>query len=80
MKSRDGFEVVNELMRDEVNRRAVLKALGWSAAGLAAGSMPLGLPSLAHAQKPKYGGTIKIGSFSNIDTLDAHNTTSIVAC
>ncbi len=80
MKSRDGFEVVNELMRDEVNRRAVLKALGWSAAGLAAGSMPLGLPSLAHAQKPKSGGTIKIGSFSNIDTLDAHNTTSIVAC
>jgi peptide/nickel transport system substrate-binding protein len=75
MKSRDGFEVVNELMRDEVNRRAVLRALGWSAAGAA-----LGWPSLAHAQTPKYGGTIKIGSFSNIDTLDAHNTTSIVAC
>jgi len=80
MKSRDGFEVVNELMREEVNRRAVLKALGWSAAGVAVGSLPLGLPSLAHAQKPKYGGTIKIGSFTNIDTLDAHNTTSIVAC
>jgi peptide/nickel transport system substrate-binding protein len=79
MKSRDGFEVVNELMREEVNRRAVLKALGWSAAGLA-GSLPLGLPSLAHAQTPKPGGTIRIGSFSNIDTLDAHNTTSIVAC
>jgi peptide/nickel transport system substrate-binding protein len=80
MKSRDGFEVVNELMREEVNRRAVLGALGWSAAGLAAASVPIGLPSLAHAQKPKHGGTIKIGSFSNIDTLDAHNTTSIVAC
>jgi peptide/nickel transport system substrate-binding protein len=79
MKSRDGFEVVNELMRDDVNRRAVLKALGWSAAGLAAG-VPLGRPSLAYAQKPKSGGTIKIGAFSNIDTLDAHNTTSIVAC
>lgn len=78
MKSRDGFEVVNELLREEVNRRDVLKALGWSAAGLA--SSALALPSLAHAQKPKYGGTIRIGSFSNIDTLDAHNTTSIVAC
>jgi peptide/nickel transport system substrate-binding protein len=75
MKSRDGFEVVNELMREDVNRRAVLKALGWSAA--VAG---VGLPSLAHAQKPKAGGTIRIGAFSNIDTLDAHNTTSIVAC
>ncbi len=80
MRSRDGFEVVNTLLREEVNRRAVLKALGWSAAGLAAGGAPLGLPSLAHAQTPKYGGVIRIGSFSNIDTLDAHNTTSIVAC
>jgi peptide/nickel transport system substrate-binding protein len=77
MKSRDGFEVVNALMRQDVNRRAVLKALGW--AGLA-GTGPLTLPSLARAQKPKYGGEIKIGSFTNIDTLDAHNTTSIVAC
>jgi peptide/nickel transport system substrate-binding protein len=79
MKSRDGFEVVNELLREEVNRRQVLQALGWSGVALA-GAVPLGLPSLAHAQKPKPGGTIKIGSFSNIDTLDAHNTTSIVAC
>jgi peptide/nickel transport system substrate-binding protein len=79
MKSRDGFEVVNELMREEVNRRAVLKALGWSAVGLA-GAGPLAGPSFAQAPKPKYGGTIKIGSFGNIDTLDAHNTTSIVAC
>ncbi|HVQ77428.1 MAG TPA: ABC transporter substrate-binding protein [Candidatus Binatia bacterium] len=67
-------------MREEVNRRAVLRALGWSAAAGMAGGLPLGLPSLAHAQKPKRGGTIRIGSFSNIDTLDAHNTTSIVAC
>jgi peptide/nickel transport system substrate-binding protein len=80
MKSRDGFEVVNELLREDVNRRAVLKALGWSAAGLAGGGLALARPAPAHAQKPKYGGTIKIGSFSNIDTLDAHNTTSIVAC
>ncbi len=79
MKSRDGFEVVNELLREDVNRREALQALGWSAVGLA-GAAPLILPSLAHAQKPKSGGTIKIGSFSNIDTLDAHNTTSIVAC
>jgi len=77
MKSQDGFQVVNELMRQDVNRRAVLKALGW--AGLA-GAGALAGPSLAQAQKPKYGGQIKIGSFSNIDTLDAHNTTSIVAC
>jgi peptide/nickel transport system substrate-binding protein len=77
MKSRDGFEVVNELMREEVNRRVVLKLLGASAVGLA-GGLPLARPALA--QKPKYGGTIKIGSFGNIDTLDAHNTTSIVAC
>jgi peptide/nickel transport system substrate-binding protein len=80
MKSRDGFEVVNELLKEDVHRRQVLKALGWSAAGLAAGGLPMARPSLAEAQKPKSGGTIKIGSFSNIDTLDAHNTTSIVAC
>ncbi|MBI2217920.1 MAG: ABC transporter substrate-binding protein [Candidatus Rokubacteria bacterium] len=79
MKSRDGFEVVNELMRDDVNRRTVLKALGWSAAGAGFG-LPLAVPDRAHAQAPKRGGTIRIGSFSNIDTLDAHNTTSIVAC
>jgi peptide/nickel transport system substrate-binding protein len=79
MRSRDGFEVVRELLRDEVNRREALRLLGWSGVVLA-GAAPLGLPSLAHAQKPRTGGTIKIGSFSNIDTLDAHNTTSIVAC
>ena len=79
MKSRDGFEVVNELLREEVNRRTVLKALGWSAVGLA-GAAPLGLPSLAQAQKARPGGTIKIGIAGNIDTLDAHNTTSIFAC
>jgi peptide/nickel transport system substrate-binding protein len=77
MKSRDGFEVVNELLREDVNRRAALKLLGASAMGLAGG---LTLAAPAQAQKPRYGGTIRIGSFSNIDTLDAHNTTSIVAC
>jgi peptide/nickel transport system substrate-binding protein len=79
MKSRDGFEVVNELLREEVNRRAVLRALGWSAVGLA-GAGPLAVPSLALAQKVKTGGTITIGIAGNIDTLDAHNTTSIFAC
>jgi peptide/nickel transport system substrate-binding protein len=70
---------VNDLLHDDVNRRAVLKALGWSAVGMA-GALPLGMPSGASAQPPKRGGTIRVGSFSNIDTLDAHNTTSIVAC
>ena len=79
MKSRDGFEVVNGLLRDEVTRRSVLRGLGSAAVGLA-GALPLGLPDVAHAQKPKYGGTIKIGLFENIDTLDAHNTTFITAC
>jgi peptide/nickel transport system substrate-binding protein len=79
MKSRDGFEVVRELLREGVNRREALRMLGWSGMALA-GAAPLGLPSLAHAQQPKPGGTIKIGSFSNIDTLDPHKTTSIVAC
>ncbi|HEY7518583.1 MAG TPA: ABC transporter substrate-binding protein [Methylomirabilota bacterium] len=79
MKSRDGFEVVNEMLREDVHRRQVLKALGWSAVGLA-GALPLGMPGVAGAQKPKSGGTIKIGSFQNIDTLDAHQTTFITAC
>jgi peptide/nickel transport system substrate-binding protein len=79
MKSRDGFEVVNGMLREDVHRRQVLKALGWSAVGLA-GALPLGLPGVAGAQKPKYGGTIKIGSFQNIDTLDPHQTTFITAC
>jgi peptide/nickel transport system substrate-binding protein len=79
MKSRDGFELVNEMLREDVHRRQVLKALGWSAAGLA-GALPLGMPGVASAQKPKYGGTIKLGSFQNIDTLDPHQTTFITAC
>jgi peptide/nickel transport system substrate-binding protein len=77
MTSRDGFEVVNAMLREGVNRRQVLKALGWSAL---AGAVPLGTPGVAAAQKPKYGGTIKIGSFQNIDTLDPHQTTFITAC
>ncbi len=80
MKSRDGFEVVNALLREEVNRRGVLRALGWSAAGLAAGGMSLGRPGLAQAQAPKRGGVIKVAVPLNIDTLDPHNTTFIVAC
>ncbi|HSB41122.1 MAG TPA: ABC transporter substrate-binding protein [Methylomirabilota bacterium] len=84
MKSRDGFEEVNRELRagewvhDPVSRRAMLQALGLTAAGLAAG-LPLA-PGVAHGQTPKRGGTIKIGSFQNIDTLDAHNTTFITAC
>ena len=85
MKSRDGFEEVNRELRegawldDAVSRRAMLQALGLTAAGLAAG-LPLSMPGVAHGQTPKRGGTIKIGSFQNIDTLDAHNTTFITAC
>jgi peptide/nickel transport system substrate-binding protein len=85
MKSRDGFEEVNRELRegawqdDPVSRRAVLQALGLTAAGLAAG-LPLGMPGAAHGQTPKRGGTIKIALPANIDTLDAHNTTFIVAC
>jgi peptide/nickel transport system substrate-binding protein len=77
MKSRDGFEVVNGMLREDVHRRQVLKAIGWSALGAA---LPLGMPGPASAQKPKYGGTIKLGSFQNIDTLDPHQTTFITAC
>ena len=69
MTSRDGFEVVNAMLREDIHRRQVLKALGWSAL---AGALPLGVPGTASAQKPKHGGTIKIGSFQNIDTLDPH--------
>jgi peptide/nickel transport system substrate-binding protein len=65
------------MLREHVHRRQVLKALGWSAVGAA---LPLGMPGMASAQKPKYGGTIKIGSFQNIDTLDPHQTTFITAC
>jgi peptide/nickel transport system substrate-binding protein len=85
MKSRDGFEEVNRELRegawrdDPVSRRAMLQAMGLTAAGLAAG-LPLGMPGVAHGQTPKRGGTVKIGSFQNIDTLDAHNTTFITAC
>jgi peptide/nickel transport system substrate-binding protein len=73
MKSRDGFEVV----RDLVTRRRALGMLGWSTVGLAG---VLGMPDPARAQPPRRGGTIKIGISQNIDTLDAHNTTFITAC
>ena len=84
MKSRDGFEEVNRELRegawveDSVTRRAVLQTLGMGALGLA--GLSAGRPGLAEAQAVKRGGTIKIGSFQNIDTLDAHNTTFITAC
>jgi peptide/nickel transport system substrate-binding protein len=78
--SRDGFEVVNSLLRVDETRRAFLKTLGWSAAALAASQVvPCGSVPLAFAQQPKRGGTIKIGIFTNIDTLDPHNTTNIAA-
>jgi peptide/nickel transport system substrate-binding protein len=80
LKSRDGFEVVNDLLREDPTRREVLRLLGWSAAGLAGGAVPLGRPGLARAQAPRRGGEIKVGIFQNIDTLDAHNTTFITAC
>ena len=62
--------------------RPLLRALGGRRSASAGAGSPAaaGLPGLAQAQKPKSGGTIKIGSVPNIDTLDAHNTTSIVAC
>ena len=79
-KSRDGFAVVNAQLQMETTRRSVLKALGMSAAGLAAWhAAPLSTVPLALAQQAKRGGMIKIGSYTNIDTLDPHNTTSIVA-
>ncbi len=78
MKSRDGFEVVNALLREEVNRRAALRAMGFTALGAA--GLSLGAPAPGLAQTPKRGGTIKVGIFQNIDTLDAHNTTFITAC
>jgi peptide/nickel transport system substrate-binding protein len=80
LKSRDGFAVVNGLLRTEATRRSVLKVLGASTVGLAAWqAMPFNPVPLALAQQPKRGGTIKIGSWQNIDTLDPHNTTNIVA-
>lgn len=80
LKSQDGFEAVNNMLRSEATRRSFLKMLAWSGAGVAAlQALPLSIVPPAHAQKPKRGGMIKIGSFANIDTLDPHNTTIIVA-
>ena len=85
MKSRDGFEEVNRELRegawleDAVSRRAMLKALGLTAAGVAAGLAPT-MPSLAHAQAAKRGGQIKIGIFQNIDTLTPAACGSGTAC
>ena len=79
-QSRDGFAVVNEQLRATISRRTLLKTLVGAGAGLAAlHAMPFGIVPLVYAQQPRRGGTIKIGSFTNIDTLDPHNTTSIAA-
>ena len=56
MKSRDGFEEVNRELRegawrdDPLTRRAMLQALGVTAAGLT--GLTAGLPGLAQAQTP----------------------------
>ena len=78
--SRDGFAVVNSLLRADTNRRSLLRGVIGSGAGVLALQLrPWSLVAPAYAQQPKRGGTIKIGSWTNIDTLDPHNTTSIVA-
>jgi peptide/nickel transport system substrate-binding protein len=74
-KSRNGFEVVNAWLRAEPTRRSFLKTCGATLAGLSAWQT---LPA-ALAQQPRRGGSMKIGIFTNIDTLDPHNTTSIAA-
>ena len=79
-RSRDGFAVVNSLLRTDANRRSFLQVLGWCGAGLAAWhALPGRAVPLAYAQPPKRGGTIKLGIGENIDTLDPHNTTIITA-
>lgn len=78
--SRDGFAVVNSLLRADTSRRSLLRGVIGSGAGVMAFQLrPWSLVAPAYAQQPKRGGTIKIGSWTNIDTLDPHNTTSIVA-
>lgn len=78
--SRDGFAVVNSLLRADTSRRSLLRGIVWSGAAMTALQLrPWSRVAPAYAQQPKRGGTIKIGSWINIDTLDPHNTTSIVA-
>jgi peptide/nickel transport system substrate-binding protein len=78
--SRDGFAVVNSLLRADTSRRSLLRGMVWSGAATTALQLrPWSLVAPAYAQQPKRGRTIKIGSWTNIDTLDPHNTTSIVA-
>ena len=61
--SRDGFEVVNSLLRADTNRRAFLKTLSvCRPAWLALQLRPWSLSTGGFAQQPKRGGTIKIGS------------------
>src|SRR5919109_571828 len=80
MHSRDGFEVVNRILTDEVCRRAFLRRLAWTGAGVAAlGALDLARIPAAFGQQARRGGTIKLGIGENIDTLDPHNTTIITA-
>jgi peptide/nickel transport system substrate-binding protein len=80
MHSRDGFEVVNRILTDEVCRRAFLRRLAWTGAGVAAlGALDLARIPAAFGQQARRGGTIKLGIGENIDTLDPHQTTIITA-
>ena len=62
MKSRDGFEVVRELLREDVNRREVLRLLGWSGVALA-GALRWACPRSPTPRSRSAAGRIKIGSF-----------------
>ena len=80
MRSRDGFSVVNQMLQEEVTRRALLQRLGWAGAGVAAAStLSMAQVRPALAQQARRGGTIKLGIGENIDTLDPHQTTVITA-
>jgi peptide/nickel transport system substrate-binding protein len=80
MHSRDGFDVVNRLLTDEVTRRAFLRRLGWTGVGVAAlGALDLVHIPAAFGQQVRRGGTMRLGIGENIDTLDPHQTTIITA-
>ncbi len=79
MKSRDGFEVVRALLREDVNRREVLRMLGWSGVVLAA------LPRSACRHRPtprrrSPAGPSRSEASPTSTRWTPHNTTSIVAC
>jgi peptide/nickel transport system substrate-binding protein len=80
MHSRDGFEVVNRMLRDEITRRAFLRRVGSMGVGVAAlGLLDVARISPAFGQQARRGGTIRLGIGENIDTLDPHQTTIITA-